>query len=303
MQQAKSSPAIEFILLIILAFLWGSSYLFIKLALETIPPVTLMAFRVSIAAIFLIAVMAYQKQKFPNTHKTWRMLFIQACFNSIGAWTLLAWGQQYVDSGLATVLNATSPIFVLLITVFITRHEAHTPLKYIGAILGLTGVISIVGFEAANGIGQQVTAQLAILIGAILYACAAIYGKRFSNIPPSVTAATTMIWATVFLVPACFILESPWAITPSKTSIISMLILSIACTGIALLIYFRLVKTIGSAGVASQSYLRVGVGVILGMIVLGETIEVMTAIGVITTVLGVILMNISKIKISRSSLV
>jgi len=281
----------EFFLLAILALLWGSSYLLIKIAIETIPPVTLIAVRVTVAAVFLIIVMQYRGEQLPKERSTWRMLFIQAIFNSIGAWTVLAWGQQYMDSGLASVLNSTSPIFVFFITLLYTRHETTSALKLLGACLGVVGVVLIVGVDVLNGLGQQVMAQLAVLSGAALYACAAIYGKRLSHLPPTVTAAGTMIWASICLLPLCIVLEQPWTLQPSAASILAAIILSVFCTGGALLIYFRLLGTLGSLGVTSQSYLRAGVGVVLGVVVLGEEITPVIGLGLAAAILGVAAIN------------
>lgn len=185
---------VEFILLGLLALLWGSSYLFIKVAVAEIPPITLIAFRVSVATIFLFIVLSWRKEQLPRDSKTWRMLLIQSFFNSIGAWTLLAWGQQYIDSGLTSVLNSTSPIFVFLFTAFFTRHETTNILKLLGALLGLLGVTLIVGVDVLAGLRQKVAGQLTAIAGAILYACAAIYGKQFSHLTATVTATGTMVW-------------------------------------------------------------------------------------------------------------
>ena len=106
-----------------------------------------------------------------------------------------------------------------------------------------------------------------------------------------VTAAGTMIWATAILVPVAFVLERPWMLTPSAKAIGATLVLSVLCTAVALLIYFRLVRTIGSMGVASQSYLRAGIGVILGLVLLKETITLPIAAGVMTAIAGVALIN------------
>ena len=130
MTKAESNIlVVELALLGLLALLWGSSYLFIKVAVAEIPPITLIAFRVAVAALSLLLVLSWRREKLPRDGKTWRMLLLQSFFNSIGAWTLLAWGQQYVDSGLASVLNSTSPIFVFLFTVLVTRHEATSSLN------------------------------------------------------------------------------------------------------------------------------------------------------------------------------
>jgi drug/metabolite transporter (DMT)-like permease len=290
--KGQENPQYELALLGLLAGLWGSSYLLIKIAVATIPPITLIAMRVSIAAVFLLIVMRYQGTRFPKEWSTWRMLLIQAFFNSIASWTVLAWGQQYVDSGLAGVLNSTSPIFVFFITLLFTRHEAVTAWKLAGALLGVVGVVLIVGLDALRGIGQQIAGQFAILLGTLLYAGAAIHGRRFSAIPPTVTAAGTMIWATVCLGPLSLVVDRPWALSPSTSSIVAAVVLGLFCTGVALLLYFRLVRTIGSMGVASQSYLRAGVSVLLGIFVLGEQITQAIGLGLGAIILGVAVINI-----------
>jgi drug/metabolite transporter (DMT)-like permease len=282
----------ELPLLGLLAALWGSSYLLIKIAVATIPPITLIAMRVSLAAVFLLAVMWFQGARFPRDWSTWRMLLVQAFFNSIASWTVLAWGQQHVDSGLAGVLNSTSPIFVLFITLLFTRHEPVTAWKLTGALLGVVGVVLIVGLDALRGLGQQIAGQLAVLLGALLYAFAAIYGKRFSSISPTVTAAGTMIWATACLGPLCLVADKPWTLNPSAHSVVAAVVLGLLSTGVALLLYFRLVRTIGSMGVASQSYLRAGVSILLGIFVLGEQITFAIGIGLTAIILGVAAINI-----------
>ena len=281
----------ELPLLALLALLWGSSYLLIKVAVAEIPPVTLIALRVLGAAIFLLLVTGARCERLPRDARTWRMLLVQAVFNSIGAWTVLAWGQQYVESGLASVLNSTSPVFVFLITALVTRHEALNGRKLLGAVLGVLGVALIVGVDVLRGLGDQVAGQLACLVGAVLYAGAAIYGKRFNHISAIATATGTMIWASLVLVPLALVLDQSWTLTPSPTALAATVILSIVCTGVALLIYFRLVRTLGSMGVASQSYLRAGIGVVLGLLLLGETFTFPVAAGLCAAIAGVALIN------------
>jgi drug/metabolite transporter (DMT)-like permease len=189
MTDPKATPMVELALLCLLALLWGSSYLLIKVAVATIAPVTLIAARVTIAAGFLLMVICWSGERLPRDGRTWRRLFVQSVFNSIGAWTVLAWGQQHIDSGLASVLNSTSPIFVFLFTLLVTRHEATDGMKLLGAGLGMLGVTLTVGIDALDGLGRQVAAQLAVLLGAVLYACAAIYGRSLSHLSPTVAAA------------------------------------------------------------------------------------------------------------------
>ena len=287
----RPRPAVELALLCLLAFLWGASYPLIKVAVETIPPFTLIAMRVTIAAIFLTVVARARGFSFPRDVATWRALFVQAFFNSIAAWTVLAWGQQFVDSGLAGVLNSTSPVFVFFITLLWTRHETVSGQKLVGALLGVAGVALIIGVDVLDGLGQQVVAQIAILVGAMLYAGAAIHGKRFSGLPPTVTAAGTMVLATISLVPISLVVERPWTLTPSAASVLAAAGLAIFSTAAALLLYFRLLKTLGSMGVASQSYLRAGVSVLLGVLVLGETFSWSIGLGLLAVATGVAAIN------------
>ncbi|MCB1384410.1 MAG: EamA family transporter [Nitratireductor sp.] len=288
------SAALDFALLGLLALLWGSSYLFIKLAVGEIPPLTLIALRVTIASLFLLAVLFWRGERLPGQPAQWRRLLVQSFLNSIGAWTILAWGQQHVDSGPASVLNSTSPIFVLLITAGFTRHEPVGARRMAGALLGLGGVVLIVGTDALAGLGTQVAGQLAALAGAVLYAFAAIYGRRLAGMSPAVIACGTMLWATAVLVPASLFLDDPLALRPSPTAIGAATALGLLSTGVALMIYFRLLTTLGSLGTASQAYLRAGIGVVLGMALLGETLTPATLAGIGCALGGVVMINLPR---------
>lgn len=288
----KSGIGLEIALLLLLALLWGSSYLFIKVAVAEIPPITLIALRVSIAAAILMLIMSWQGGNLPRDAQTWRMLFVQAMLNSVGAWTILAWGQQYIDSASAAVLNSTSPVFVFVMTALLTRHESTNKQKLLGVCLGFLGIVLIVGVDAVAGLGRQVAGQLAVLFSAVLFAGAAIYGKKFSSLSATATAAGTMIWATICLVPLSLVLDAPWTLTVTWQAGSAAVFLGVFCTGLAMLIYFRLLKTLGSMGVASQSYLRAGVGVILGATLLGEQITPIVTLGVIMAIAGVALINL-----------
>lgn len=279
--------------LALLALLWGSSYLFIKIAVATIPPLTLIAARVTIAALVLGAVVVWRGDSLPRDGRNWAMLLVQAFLNSIGAWTVLAWGQQYVDSGLASVLNSTSPIFVFVFTVATGGIAGVGAGKIAGALIGFLGVILILGTDVLAGLGEQVAAQFAILLGAALYAGAAIYGRRLSHLSAPVSSLGTMLWACICLMPLAAIIDRPWTLEPSAASILATLVLGTASTGGALLIYFRLVRTLGSMGVSSQAYLRSGVGVILGVTFLGETVSLVMGLGLAAAILGVALINLA----------
>lgn len=294
MTRSNTQPAhhrVELGLLGLLACLWGSSYLLISIAVTTIPPLTLIAGRVAMAACLLLLMMRVRQQRLPRDWPTWQRLFVQACCNSIFAWTLLAWGQQYVDSGLAGVLNSTAPLLVALAGFILAGQAAPTPWQVGGVLLGMGGVLLVVGAESLYRFDSSLLPQLAVLLSAALYAGAALHGHRLAHLPPLTVAAGTMVWATLCLVPLSLLLEQPWTLRPAVPSLLAAAGLGIFCTGIALLLYFRLVVTLGALGVASQSYLRAGVSVLLGVIVLGEQLTLPIGLGLGAVIAGVAAIN------------
>ncbi|MFV3128865.1 DMT family transporter [Niveispirillum sp. KHB5.9] len=281
----------ELALLLVLATLWGSSYTFIKVGVETIPPVTLIAVRTLIAGSILLAVMAWQGVRLPRDPKVWRQFTFQAVMNSVVPFTLVAWGEQETDAGLAAILNSTTPIFTFLLTALITRHEPVTMRKMFGVAAGLLGICLIIGMEALNGLGDQLGAQLAIVAATISYAGAAIYGKNFKGLTPIVPAAGSMICGAVILLPVSLVVDRPWTLSPSLHSIGALICLSVFCTAIAFTIYFRLMQTLGSIGTTSQAYLRVPIGVGLGMLFLGESLAPTALVGLVCVVAAVVAMT------------
>ena len=283
----------EHILLVVLATLWGASYTFIKIGVETIPPVTLIAGRTLIAAALLLFIARWRGLALPRDAVTWRRFLIQACLNSAIPFTLIAWGERSVDAGLATVLNSTAPIFTFLLTVAVTQHESITARKLLGVASGIVGVCLIVGVEALSGLGQQLLPPIAIVAATICYAGAAIFGKTFKELHPILPAAGSLICGAAILCPMSLVIDQPWTLTPSRESVLALIGLSVFSTALALVIYFRLVGTLGSVGVTSQAYLRVPIGVAIGMIFLGETLTLPAWIGVACVVVGVAAMTVS----------
>jgi drug/metabolite transporter (DMT)-like permease len=206
--------------------------------------------------------------------------------------TLIAWAQQTTDAALATILNSTSPIFAFLLTVFVTRHEAVTGRKLFGVGAGIVGICLIVGVQAIGGLGQELWAQLAILAATICYAGAAIFGRNFKGLNPIMPAAGSMICGAIVLVPASLITEKPWTLTPSLESILALLALSVFSTALAFAIYFRLVQTLGSVGTTAQAYLRVPIGVAIGVMFLREHLTSTALIGLVCVTAGVAAMTV-----------
>lgn len=281
----------ELLLLLLLATLWGSSYTFIKIGVETIPPVTLIAVRTLIAGSILLLVMRWQGISMPRDPVVWRQFMFQAVMNSAVPFTLVAWGEKSVDAGLAAILNSTTPIFTFLLTALITRHEPVTWRKLLGVVLGLAGICLIIGVEALDGLGDQLLAQIAIVAATVSYAGAAIYGKNFKGLHPMQPAAGSMLCGAVLLIPVSLLVDRPWTLAPSIPSIGALLCLSVFSTAIAFTIYFRLMQTLGSIGTTSQAYLRVPIGVGLGILFLDESLSPTALGGLVCVVAAVIAMT------------
>jgi drug/metabolite transporter (DMT)-like permease len=282
----------ELALLLLLATLWGASYTLIKLGVATIAPITLIAARTAIAGLLLLAIMRWRGVKMPRDGATWRRFLLQACLNSVIPWTLLAWGERSVEAGLATILNSASPIFTFLLTAAVTRHEAASPRKLFGVVAGMAGICLIVGVEALDAVAGGLVAELAIVAAAICYACAAIFGRNFGGLDPMAPAAGSLLAGAAFLVPASLIMERPWTMAPSSISVLALLGLAVASTALAFVIYFRLIQTLGSVGTTAQAYLRVPIGVAIGVAVLGEHLSPTAWIGLACVVAGVAAMTI-----------
>ncbi|PRD50938.1 DMT family transporter [Phyllobacterium myrsinacearum] len=282
----------ELALLAVLATLWGASYTFIRVGVETIPPITFIAARTLIAGGLLLAIIRLRGLALPRDPAMWKRFFIQACINSVVPFTLIAWAELTVNAGLATILNSTTPIFAFLLTVLITRHEAVTTRKVFGVAAGVVGISLIIGLEAFNGIGKELVAQLAIVAATISYAAAAIFGKGFKNLDPMMPAAGSMLCGAVILIPVSLVVDRPWTLAPSAHSLLALLGLAVFSTALAFVIYFRLINTLGTVGTTSQAYLRVPIGVGIGVLFLGESLSSTAWIGLICVIAGVAAMTL-----------
>jgi drug/metabolite transporter (DMT)-like permease len=288
----RTNMATELALLLALSTLWGASYAFIKIGVETIPPVTLIAARTLIAGVILVAILRLRGLKLPSDRQIWARFLFQACLNSVVPFTLIAWAEQTTDAGVATILNSTSPIFAFLLTALITRHETVTSRKLLGVSAGLIGTCLIVGVEALGGFGHELWAQLVIVAATICYAGAAIFGKSFKGLDPMMPAAGSLICGAAILIPISFIIDHPWTLAPSANSMLALFALSVFSTALAFVIYFRLVQTLGSVGTTAQAYLRAPIGVAIGVLFLGETLSSTAWLGLACVVAGVIAMTL-----------
>jgi drug/metabolite transporter (DMT)-like permease len=236
--------------------------------------------------------MRWRGVKLPRDAATWRRFLFQACLNSVIPWTMIAWGERSLDAGLATILNSTSPIFTFFLTLAITRHEALSSRKLIGVVAGMAGICLIVGMQALTGLGEQLTAQIVTVLAAACYAGAAIFSRGFKGLDPIVPAAGSLLCGAAVLIPVSLVVEQPWTLAPSANSMLALLGLAVFSTAFAFVIYFRLIQTLGSVGTTAQAYLRVPIGVALGVLFLGERLSTTAWIGLGCVVIGVAAMTI-----------
>lgn len=281
-------------LLLALATLWGASYVFIKIGVATIPPVTLIAARTLIAGGLLLAVMQWRGIAMPRDPAVWRRFLIQACLNSVVPFTLIAWAERHVDAGLATILGSNAPIFAFLLTLLFARHERPTLRQSFGVGMGLIGICLVVGINALSGLGQEVVAQLALVLAAMTFGAAAIFGRNFSGLDSIVPAAGSMICGAILLAPLSLIVDRPWTLSPSMDSVLALLGLSVFSTALAFVIYFRLIQTLGPVGATAQAYLRVPIGVALSAVLLGETLSPSAWAGLLCVIVGIAAMTVPK---------
>src|SRR3954468_13078791 len=209
MNAIYNSRAAELALLLLLAALWGASYTLIKLGVATIPPLTLIAARTLIAGILLLVVLRGRGLALPGDAASWRRFMCQACLNSVIPFTLIAWAEQSLDAGLATILSSTSPIFAFLLTFAIAGREPLAGRKLFGVAAGLAGICLIVGVQALRGLGIELVAQLAMVTATVAYAGAAIFGRAFRDMDPMIPAAGSLVCGAAILIPLS-LLDRPW---------------------------------------------------------------------------------------------
>lgn len=289
---AASSRAVDLALLLVLATLWGGSYSFIRIGVETIPPLTLIAARTLLAGLVLLALIRWRGLRLPRDRATWRQFLIQACLNSVVPFTLIAWAERSVEAGLATILSSTSPIFVVLLTCLSAGAERQPPVRLLGIGAGLAGTVLIVGTQAMSGFGDQLWAQLALVAASICYGGAALFGRHFKGLDPLMPAAGSLLCGALVLLPLSLAIDRPWTLTPSPQSVQALIALSLVSTALAFVIYFRLIARLGSVATTSVAYLRVPTGVGLGMVFLGETLPPTAWGGLVLVIGGVLAMTL-----------
>ena len=275
----NSSPRMggrEWALLVLLAALWGSSFLFAKLAVAEVPPLTLVLSRVGIAALALqIAVLA-SGQRMPRDGRVWLAFFAMGALNNLIPFSLIFWGQTRIASGLASILNATTPLWTVLLANLLTRDEKLTANRMAGVAAGLLGVAVMIGPAVFKEFGLDVVAQLAVLAAAVSYALATIFGRRFRamGVSPLTTAAGQVTATSVLILPIVLLVDRPWQLAaPSPAAWAAILALALLCTALAYVVYFRILAAAGATNLALVTFLIPVSAILLGAVVLGERLE------------------------------
>ncbi len=263
----------EWAMLLALAVVWSGSFFFNGVAVRELPSFTLVWLRVAVAAATLLMLLSLLGQRMPQDRTAWAGFLAMAVLNNVVPFVLIAWGQHQIASGLASILNATTPLFTVLVAHALTRDEKLTPLKGIGVILGFAGAAVMIGPDALAGVGTGVLAQLACLAAAMSYAFAGIFGRRFgrSGLTPLATAAGQVTASTVLLLPVMLLVDRPLALAmPHAATWGAVLGVGLLSTAFAFVLYFRILATAGATNVLLVTFLVPVGAILLGALVLHE---------------------------------
>ena len=269
----------EWALLITLSLLWGGSFFFAEVALEALPPLSVVFARVAIGALALLALVRAAGLRLPRQPRLWLAFFVMGALNNLIPFSLIVWGQTEITGGLAAMLNATTPLFTVVLAHLLTRDERMTPAKLAGVAIGFLGVAVMIGPETLGGPGIALLAQLAVLGAALSYAFAGIYGRRFRETPPLITATGQVTAATLMLCPLALAVDQPWVLAlpgPASSWAIpweilgALLGLGLLSTAAAYVIYFRILASAGATNLLLVTFLIPVSAILLGALVLSE---------------------------------
>jgi drug/metabolite transporter (DMT)-like permease len=270
----RAMTAREWGLLALLSLLWGGSFFFVGVAVKEIPPLTLVTLRVGLAGALLWVSAPFLGIAFPRSAKAVGALAVLGFGNNALPFALIAWGQTQLPSGLASILNAATPLFTVLAAHLLTVEERLGGLKLFGTLAGIAGVTWLIGPDLLLGGGSMhVWAELAVLAAALCYALSAIYARRmrFLGLKPIDVAAGQATAATLFLAPLALIIDEPWNLPmPSGPAGASVLAIAVFSTALAFIVYFRILAGAGATNVLLVTLLVPVTSVLLGTLFLNE---------------------------------
>jgi drug/metabolite transporter (DMT)-like permease len=276
-------------LLVVLSVLWGGSFFFVEVALTELPPLTIVSLRVGIAAVALWLFVMISGGKLPRTIKIWVAFTGMAILNNAIPFSLIAWSQTEITSGFASILNATTPLFTVVVAGTLLADERITKMKAVGVLAGFTGVVVMIGPDALGGLGATSLAPLAVLVAALSYAFAGVFGRRFQKlgVDPTVTAAGQVTVATLMLAPLAILIESPFSLPfPGIETWSAVIGLALLSTAVAYFLYFRILAASGATNLLLVTFLIPISALLLGIGILGETLLLRHAAGLFLIALG-----------------
>jgi drug/metabolite transporter (DMT)-like permease len=284
---------IDSVLFAVLALSWGSSYLFIKIGVGSLPPFMLIAGRLGIGALLLGIVLAIAREPLPRDRVTYGKLLIMAIVNIAIPFTLITFAERSIDSVLAVILNATVPLFTIVIAAAVLPEEAITVGRVAGLGVGFVGVVVLVG----RGLGADIAGdgpwgELALLGSSFCYGLGNVYSRRaVPGLRPMVPAFFQVFLAFLITATMSLLLEQPWAVRPAPEAVFAVVWLGILGSALAYLIYFRLLRAWGPTRLSTVAYLLPLVGIVLGVVILGEAIDARILLGTALILGGVALVN------------
>lgn len=292
-------PLIDWLLLLALAFLWGTSFLFVKIAVSAISPATLVAARFVIAASVLSLAVRSRGLRLPSSRRVWGHYLLMGVVGNAVPFTLIAWGQIRVDVGLAGILMGVMPLMTLLLAHFFVPGERMTPRMVGGFAVGFVGLVTLFGPEALlefGGESSDLLSQAAIGLAAACYATNTIIARRLATLDPLVSATTVMWVTTAMMVPAALWVERPWDLDLSVGAVFSVVWLGLLSTALATIIYFRVIQTAGPTFLSLINYMIPVVALAAGAIVLDEEL-----VGTVLIGMGLILGGLAISQLGRRS--
>lgn len=287
----RSMTSAEWAMLLALSVLWGGSFFFVGIAVKELPPISIVALRVGLAALALLVVIRALGVVMPKSTRVWAAFFGMGLLNNVVPFGLIAWGQTHIASGLASILNATTPLFTVIVAHVLTDDEKMTPARTIGVVLGLAGICVMIGVGALRSLNAGVVAQLSVLAAALSYAFAGVFGRRFRsmNVPPLATATGQVTASSIILIPIALAVDRPWTLpVPSLQAIAAIAGLALFSTALAYILYFRILATAGAINLLLVTFLIPVSAILLGVLVLGERLQPRHWLGMALVSLGLI---------------
>ena len=289
-------------LLVLLSLLWGGSFLCVGIAVQDLPVLTIIALRVSLAALVLWGIALFSGHQLPRGRKTWQAFLALGLLNNVIPFGLIVFGQQTIGAGLAAILNATTPLWTVLVAALFLADERFSKQKLFGVLLGLVGVIVMVGPDSLAGISRNLGAQLAVLGATLSYAFASVFGRRFAaaKISPLHTALGQVTASSFILVPLALMIDTPWASAlPSQATIFAILGLAVLSTAGGYLLFFNILERAGATNVSLVTLLIPPSAIAMGMLFLEETLQGIHFIGLALIILGLLSLQGRLFRLSR----